>query len=231
MLVSVCTATYNRRKFIPALVACFKAQTYSGNMEWIIVDDGEDSIEDLVAHLPMVQYVRLSHKHPIGRKRNLMHSYCKGDILVYMDDDDYYPPERVSHAVKRLSATNALCAGSSEMYCYFLKEKQILKLGPYASSHATAATFAFKRSLLSMTSYNNDAIQAEEREFLKNYTIPFVQLDPFLTILVICHEENTVNKNKFLSVANKIPTVKTTSLTLKNFIRNKTMQDFYKMDE
>jgi glycosyltransferase involved in cell wall biosynthesis len=25
-----------------------------------------------------------------------MHKQCSGDIIVYMDDDDYYPPERVS---------------------------------------------------------------------------------------------------------------------------------------
>lgn len=31
-----------------------------------------------------------------------MHEKSKGDILVYMDDDDYYPPERVSHAVETL---------------------------------------------------------------------------------------------------------------------------------
>ena len=26
----------------------------------------------------------------------LMHEKCKGDIIVYMDDDDFYPPDRVS---------------------------------------------------------------------------------------------------------------------------------------
>jgi glycosyltransferase involved in cell wall biosynthesis len=32
----------------------------------------------------------------LGAKRNLIHKHAKGDILVYMDDDDYYPPERVA---------------------------------------------------------------------------------------------------------------------------------------
>ena len=37
-----------------------------------------------------------------------------------MDDDDYYPPERISHAVSTLQKNpKALCAGSSTMYIYF----------------------------------------------------------------------------------------------------------------
>ena len=38
----------------------------------------------------------------LGRKRNFMHEKSKGEIIVYMDDDDYYPPDRVNHAVNRL---------------------------------------------------------------------------------------------------------------------------------
>lgn len=46
--VSVCTPTYNRRMFIPQLIKCYEAQTYPKElMEWIIIDDGEDSVEDL----------------------------------------------------------------------------------------------------------------------------------------------------------------------------------------
>ena len=32
-------------------------------------------------------------KMTLGKKRNLMHEKSKGDIIVYMDDDDYYPPD------------------------------------------------------------------------------------------------------------------------------------------
>ena len=46
--VSIVTPTYNRRKFIPFLINCVKKQTYPMElMEWVIVDDGEDCVEDL----------------------------------------------------------------------------------------------------------------------------------------------------------------------------------------
>ena len=92
--VSVCTPTFNRRPFIPMIIQCFEHQTYPRElMEWIIVDDGTDKVEDLVAHLPYVKYFRIDEKMTLGAKRNFTNSKATGDILVYMDDDDYYPPE------------------------------------------------------------------------------------------------------------------------------------------
>ena len=31
-----------------------------------------------------------------------MNSKCTKDVVVYMDDDDYYPADRVKHAITRL---------------------------------------------------------------------------------------------------------------------------------
>jgi glycosyltransferase involved in cell wall biosynthesis len=198
--VSVCTPTFNRRPFIEMMIACFDSQDYpKDRMEWIIIDDGTDSVEDLVASHPNVKYFRYTTKMTLGKKRNIMHDKTKGDIIVYMDDDDYYPPERVSHAVNMLTThPTALCAGSSEMYIYFNDRKRMVQFGPYGKDHATAGTFAFKRQLLKQTRYNEDACLAEEREFLKGYTIPFVQLDPMKTILVFSHSHNTMDKRKLL---------------------------------
>jgi hypothetical protein len=116
-----------------------------------------------------------------------------------MDDDDYYPPERIAHAVERLEQNkSALCAGSSEIYIYFKHIQKMIQCGPYGPNHATAGTFAFRRELLKITKYDEHAAIAEERAFLKEYTIPFVQLDPLKTILVFSHEHNTFDKRKML---------------------------------
>ena len=200
--VSVCTPTFNRRPFIPIAFECFKNQTYPmDRIEWIIVDDGTDKIEDLVksSGIKNIQYFALDKKMPLGEKRNFMHNKTKGSIIVYMDDDDYYPPERIEHAVDVLQSNKqALCAGSSEMYIYFKHIKKMYQCGPYGPNHATAGTFAFKSRLLDETKYENHAALAEEKAFLKDYTIPFVQLDPLKTILVFSHDHNTFDKKKLL---------------------------------
>jgi glycosyltransferase involved in cell wall biosynthesis len=200
--VSICTPTFNRRPFIQTMFACFKNQTYpKSRMEWIIIDDGTDKIQDLIdsANIPQIKYFPIEGKMTLGAKRNLMHEKTRGSIIVYMDDDDYYPPDRVEHAVERLRENpKALCAGSSELYVYFKHIQKMYQCGPYGPNHATAGTFAFKRELLDQTKYDETASLAEEKSFLKNYTIPFVQLDPMKSILVFSHEHNTFDKRKLL---------------------------------
>lgn len=226
--VSVCTPTFNRRPFIPYMIKCFENQKYPKElMEWIIIDDGTDPIGDLVKDIPQVKYYQFSEKMTLGRKRNLMHEYAKGDILVYMDDDDYYPPERVSHAVEKLTENKkALCAGASEIYIYFKHVAKMYQLGPYGPKHATAGTFAFKRELLKQTRYQDDASLAEEKAFLKNYTVPFVQLNPLKTILVFSHEHNTFDKRKLLINPNPEYT-KESDKTVEMFIKEDDLRDFY----
>jgi len=226
--VSVCTPTFNRRPFIESMIKCFKHQDYpKDRMEWIIIDDGTDKIEDLVCGIKQVKYFKYDKKMNLGEKRNLMHQKSKGQILVYMDDDDYYPPKRVSHAVEMLqSHPEALCAGSSEIYIYFKHIDKVYQFGPYGPNHATAGTFAFKRKLLNDHKYEDNAALAEEKAFLKNYTVPFVQLDPVKTILVFSHEHNTFDKKKLLE--NKHPDyVKESAKTVDTFINNAELKDFY----
>jgi len=220
--VSVCTPTFNRRPFIPTMFACFKNQTYPmDRIEWIIVDDGTDKIKDLVetSGISNIKYFELDKKMPLGEKRNYMHKQSKGSIIVYMDDDDYYPPERIEHAVNKLqNSKDALCAGSSEMYIYFKHINKMYQCGPYGPNHATAGTFAFKSRLLDDTQYENHAALAEEKAFLKNYTVPFVQLDPLKTILVFSHIHNTFDKKKLLE--NPHPDYfKESNKSIKEFIR------------
>ena len=200
--VSICTPTFNRRPFIESMFQCFRNQTYPlSRMEWIIVDDGTDKIQDLVEQsgISQIKYFPLDQKMKLGEKRNFMHSKTTGSILVYMDDDDYYPPERVDHAVDMLRIhKTAMIAGSSEIYIYFKHIQKMYKCGPYGEDHATAGTFAFRRQLLNETQYDENACLAEEKLFLKNFTVPMVQLDPLKTILVFSHIHNTFDKRNML---------------------------------
>ena len=227
--VSICTPTFNRRPFIPYIIKCIERQTYSKKrIEWVIIDDGTDKIEDLVSHLPYVNYSYYPEKMTLGKKRNLAHAKSKGSIIVYMDDDDYYPPERISHAVEILQANpQALCAGSSMMHIYFKHINKMYRFGPYGPNHATAATFAFRRELLAHTSYEETASLAEEKHFLKNYTIPFVQLDSLKTILVFSHIHNSLDKKTLLEPDKLNDFVKVSHVKVSDFIKEPELVQFY----
>ena len=228
--VSICTPTFNRRPFINMMFQCFKNQTYpKDRMEWIIVDDGDDKIEDLIqkSGISQIKYFPIKKKMKLGEKRNFMHSKTKGDFLVYMDDDDYYPPERVQHAIEVLEKNpGAMCAGSSELYLYFKHIDQMYQSGPFGPTHSTAATFAFRRALLNYTQYDDNAALAEERSFLKEYTIPFVQLDPMKSILVFSHDHNSFDKKKMLDMGEN-DKFKKSDKKVRDFIKTKKEENIY----
>jgi glycosyltransferase involved in cell wall biosynthesis len=223
--------TFNRRPFIPIIIECFNNQTYpKDKMEWIIIDDGTDKIEDLVKDIPQVKYFKYDEKMTLGVKRNLTNAKASGDILIYMDDDDYYPPDRVSHAVETLRKNpKALCAGSSEMYIYFKHIHKMYKFGPYGPNHATAATFAFRKELLKKTKFDENSSVAEEKKFLKDYTIPFVQLDPKKSILVFSHTQNSFDKKELLNQGPN-PYINETPLLPNDFVKEPNVLKFFMED-
>lgn len=228
--ISICTPTFNRRPFFPIIIKCFLSQDYPLDcVEWIIIDDGFDKIGDLIENIPQVKYFPFSEKMTLGKKRNLMHEKCKGDIIVYMDDDDYYPPNRISHAVETLQQNpSAMCAGSSEMYIYFKHISKMYKFGPYGPNHSTAATFAFRKELLNHTKYDDDACIAEEKTFLKNYSIPFVQLDPVKSILVFSHIHNSYDKKPMLEAPNQY--MNESLKTIDDFVKDESVKQFFLHD-
>jgi glycosyltransferase involved in cell wall biosynthesis len=91
--VSIITPTYNRRRFIPYLIQMVEHQDYKKTrMEWIILDDGQDKVKDLIdeakKRMPFIRYIELDEKLTIGAKRNRLNDEAKGQIIVAMDDDD-----------------------------------------------------------------------------------------------------------------------------------------------
>ena len=184
------------------MIQCFQNQTYpKEKIEWIIIDDGTDKIEDLVSHIPQVKYLKFDEKMTLGKKRNIGNEKSTGDIIIYMDDDDYYPPDRFSHAVDVLRQNpKALCAGSSAMFIHFKHINKMYQCGPYGPNHSTAATFAFRKELLKQTKFDEESSIAEEKKFLKDYTIPFAQLDPKKSILVFSHNQNSFDKKELLKL-------------------------------
>ena len=99
------------------------------------------------------------------------------------------------------------------------------KFGPYGPNHSTAATFAFRKELLKQTRYDDSACVAEEKKFLKDYTIPFVQLDSMKSILVVSHNHNSFDKKELL--ANPNPFVTLSDKTVEDFIKEDDIRSFF----
>src|SRR6516165_9725230 len=95
-LVSCIMPTHNRRPFVPRAIAYFLRQDYP-NKELVILDDGDDSVDDLIPAVPQVRYVRLPQRLPLGAKRNECVCQARGDLILHWDDDDWMAPHRIRY--------------------------------------------------------------------------------------------------------------------------------------
>ena len=230
--VSLVTPTYNRRRFIPSLIRCMEQQTYpKDKLEWIVLDDGQEPVGDLFKSSSLqIKYMYSKEKLTIGEKRNKLNELARGDIIVSIDDDDFYFPERVMSAVMALNSNPSVdLAGSSEVYMYFTKTKEIYKAGPYFPTHATNGTMAWRKRYALSRTYDETVVFAEEKSFLEDYKNPLVQLDPMKCMLVMCHSENTFDKKTMLNNKDQMinPLIKKVNLSLKDFIKDDELRGFY----
>lgn len=114
-LVSCVMPTYNRRNFIPHAVRYFLRQDYQ-NKELIIIDDGDDSVKDLIPEIPQIRYIRLDQKISLGAKLNLGCSYAQGEIMANWDDDDWYAAGRLTYQVNSLNEQVDVCGINRLLY-------------------------------------------------------------------------------------------------------------------
>jgi glycosyltransferase involved in cell wall biosynthesis len=93
--------TANRRHYVPQAIRYFLAQDYP-NRELVILDDGPESVADLVPDDPQVRYVRLAGKRTLGAKRNECVKHARGDLIMHWDDDDWMASHRISYQVEAM---------------------------------------------------------------------------------------------------------------------------------
>jgi glycosyltransferase involved in cell wall biosynthesis len=209
-------------------------------MEWIILDDGTEPVGDLFAELskscPNIRYIRQEgEKTLIGAKRNAIMKEARGDIFVWMDDDDYYFPERVAHSVTLLQRYPKIqLAGSSHIFMYYFDTGKIHSFGPLHQKHATNGTMAIRKEYARTHTYDETVTHAEEKSFLDDYKHDMVQLDPYKTMLVMAHSSNTYDKRIMrdrksadISGVSIVSMLKETTLKLKDFIRTGAQRSFY----
>jgi len=195
MFVSVITATKNRSHFLPALLECYRSQTWPHErMEWILLDDGSDQEKSraLLTGERNVSHICVESSMTTGRKLNELVKRARGDIVVVMDDDDWYSPHRVSDAVAAFRAhPDKDIAGCSKVYMQFEEDPRLWVAGPYHDRHALHCTMAFRRRYFDTHSYDDEEVCAVERQVTNGFTEPMIQLVPRRTILHKIHSANT----------------------------------------
>lgn len=204
MKVIACTPTKNRRWSWEFSRTCMDMQIRKPDL-WIVLDNSTSPAEDWAPANGRtgVLYERVYETRPIGWMRNrcldlaLEHG---ADIIVFWDDDDYYPPTRISSGIKALEENpDADIAGSSRMFVLLVRENVLMETGPFGSTHATAATWTLRRRYAETHRFLDTKVRGEELDFTNEWTADLVQVPPEETIVVLGHGRNTVDKSMLLT--------------------------------
>jgi glycosyltransferase involved in cell wall biosynthesis len=167
---------------------------------WIVVDNSTSPAYDwcLAKDHPLVDYHRVYEPMTIGGLRNVCIEkalQAGADYIVFWDDDDYYPPERISCGIEALQKNpEADISASSHMYVLLTKENVLMEVGPFGATHGTAATYTIRRRYVETHRFPEKA-RGEEYEFTKQWSAKLIQVPAEKTIVVMGHSRNTVNKS------------------------------------
>ena len=197
--VSIVCVTRDRRMFMPILKYCYMIQSYpEEKLELVIVDDGDDSIEDTLFGVPNVTYVRLDEKKTIGEKRDIGVQNAMYDVITFMDDDDVYPNNSILERVAMMLKTPAKeCAFCSVIPCYDItKYCSFMNIPPFQlpmSQRVSEATLIFTRKFWEERHFGDVQI-AEGDAFIRGREHMCRELSPQEIIVSLLHPKNTSSR-------------------------------------
>ena len=208
--VSILTITQSVRfECLKILYLMIQKQSYKDINEWVIIEGSQkkfdaelnkvkikEFIEEIKNNVSFkINYIEYSGKK-LGGLRNLGNSMCTSDIIVCLDDDDYYPPERVQSAVETLNSSKCLICGVSDVYLYDFFMDRLFKFKGFMEFHSTNNCMAYKKEYLLTNKHDPEIEVGEERSFTLEFTTPLAKLDSRKCIVAISHNFNTFNKRE-----------------------------------
>lgn len=144
--VSVIIPTYNCAEYIAKAISSVLMQTYS-DIEIIVVDDGStDHTAETINRIQSdkVRYFYKENGGP-GSARNYALKEAKGNIITFLDADDYFHPDNIATKVNILKDNQNVHWLFSDIYFVSTEGAKICLGSEYFSSAYAAEPFKEKK--------------------------------------------------------------------------------------
>ena len=194
--VSVLCPTYNRNKLLPILVQQYRMQDYPARRrELIILDDSVNESKVLENVENSIKYVHVKERMTIGEKRNWLLSRSRGEIIVWMDDDDLYRSDRISKSVKVLTSEPVDIIGVKSTVFYDVNSRRFCVVNHKSENYTCNNILAHRKNLGSR--YRDEDAIGEEKHFTDYFKLKAYRFDGVDLCIHMCHERNTAGKGHF----------------------------------
>jgi GR25 family glycosyltransferase involved in LPS biosynthesis len=194
--ISIVTPTRNRKNLFKIWLDNYHRIDYPSNkMEFVIVDDGIENLRDILPIDDRIKYIRISTKNnialPMGMKRNLCVKYSSYNIIVHMDDDDYYPSFSIKTRVKILMQNQDIeCVGCTLIGCYNILTNKNFIVGHEGLTTLAEATMAYTREFYIKRIFNENILTGESKLFLRGRLNKTLQIPYMFIIIALTHGSN-----------------------------------------
>jgi glycosyltransferase involved in cell wall biosynthesis len=193
MSVSIIVPTYNRKRFETLLEYNINSQTYYNIKEIIILDDSDIDRPLCIRTLIPIRYYTVP-RCTIGMKRNFGVKLAHGEYVAFMDDDDFYDADYISHSIFEMEYNNKSIAGSADMYMY--TDDKWFKQRCMFLHMLNEATLVFKKSIWSGF---GDVNSNEAVPFLQNNLENIIETKIENLMCCVAHDSNTISKKAWFS--------------------------------
>jgi len=207
--ISIVTPTYNRRALIEIAFHNLLSTDYpKAKMEWIVVEDHEDSakmcsdkIIQFQANHPTLQvkYIPIQGRMTIGQKRNIGVENATHDIVLFMDDDDNYPVTSFRRRVAWLTKGPYPCdiAFCTTIALYdLIRGVSAVNVPPYGLSlgkRASEATLTFRKSAWTERKFEDVSV-AEAENWIAGRETQCLEIQPQQIIVAFSHSGNSTGR-------------------------------------
>ncbi|MDN8598428.1 glycosyltransferase [Citrobacter sp. S2-9] len=240
--VSVVTPTWNRAAFLPYLLYMYRYQNYPADRrELIILDDSPQSHLSIIERLTQghpenfnIRYIHHPEKLDLGKKRNMLNALARGEYILCMDDDDFYPVDKITYTIEMMQRHRALISGSDQIPIWYSHINRVFKTASFGKQNILNGTFCYHRNYLKKHRYDDECNLGEESGFTNAFTANPLQLPGERTILCISHSQNTFDKDFVLGSSQPLgvsleelipdPMLKNWYLSLHNATHNQPIQ-------
>ena len=198
--ISIITPTYNRKNLFNIWISNYERIDYPKNkIEFIIIDDGTDNLKSILPKDNRIKHIKIQTENnkplTIGRKRNLGVKYANYNIIVHMDDDDFYPSYSVKTRVKILLQNRTKgCVGCTQIGCYDIYNKTSFTVCDTRSLKISEASMTYTRKFFEDRKYNENMEKGEGIFMIRGRESEIIQIPYIFVLIALTHKKN-ITKN------------------------------------
>jgi hypothetical protein len=197
--VTIVTPTRDRVAFMELCAGCVDSQCYPTNkLEWIVLDDGKDTCEDKIKHIPFAKHILMMQGKTIAEKRNMGAHLAKFPVIVHFDDDDIYPPNSILFRVSMLMRGSKGAVFCSTIPCYDIKNLiSFMNVPPQhlaQSERVSEATMAYTKTFWEEKGFPDEVKIAEGDAFIRGREHMCREISPQEVIVSLVHPRTTSSR-------------------------------------